>query len=55
MDLDYNEDQVFDLNGELLSSESKQTFEELGITSNELVIIEFKESNKMWTIKNDAV
>lgn len=55
MDLDYNEDQVFDLNGELLNSESKQTFEELGITLDELIIIEFKESNKMWTIKNQAV
>ena len=55
MDLDYNEDQVFELDGDLINVENEQILEELGISDLDLIVIEFKEENKVWTIKNDAV
>jgi ubiquitin carboxyl-terminal hydrolase 4/11/15 len=46
---------VFDFDGELLDSNKYPTIEDIGLTSSDLMVIEFKESSKPWSIKNNAV
>lgn len=46
---------VFDFDGELIDDSKYNTIEEVGISPSDLIIIEFKESSKPWTIKNSSV
>jgi ubiquitin carboxyl-terminal hydrolase 4/11/15 len=46
---------VFEFESELIDPGKYGTIEEVGLLPTDLVIIEFKESNKPWAIKNPCV
>jgi len=46
---------VFDFDGELIDADKYGTIEEVGISPNDLIVIEFKEATKPWAIKNPCV
>jgi ubiquitin carboxyl-terminal hydrolase 4/11/15 len=46
---------VFDFEGELIDPGKYGTIEEVGLSSTDLVIVEFREPTKPWAIKNPCV
>jgi ubiquitin carboxyl-terminal hydrolase 4/11 len=46
---------VFDFEGDLIESSKFPILEDVGISQNDLIVIEFKEYSKPWTIKNPCV
>lgn len=51
-DLEYNEDVEFDFEGDYLDPKKYDTVEEVGISPDDLIIVEFKDVYKPWVLKN---
>ncbi|CAD8117954.1 unnamed protein product [Paramecium sonneborni] len=54
-DLDYFDDHVFNFSGDPIENSSNIAIKQLQLSENDLIVIEFQQSNKPWCIRHPSV